>query len=386
MFFNKEKNPADSANVQNKTVANPYEELSKTVSASAEASQPNTAGSSYAFYKPNPYPKELVSVLKSMLQRLFPDTKKAYLLEAQHFNKKGYLLIVDIDSKFLKIINIYLDSETKRVRGDVPIECVLYSKSGSLTEGMEPFLIKESAESKANNLASKEFSGDVAFSEMPEFDLWSSKKDKKSEEESSGTNASNEVEEAADKDENVPSEPVLTETESKAESAKATPVAEKKEEASAEDAGTAPVKIDDKTKVKPSTKKELFGLLNQYGAKKSGAVSTVAMAAIKEYEFYIPYTYNKAKPADSVDASLPINEDVRFKKLINPDDGTMAVPLFTEKSDALTFASKDGCRIVYLKYKDFASSRAAELTGHSGIIINPDCEALFLASTHPLLG
>lgn len=323
-----------------------------------EEEKSETKASEYAFYKPDPYPKELVSVLKSMLQRLFPDTKRAYLLEAQKSDRKGYLLIVDIDSKFLKIINIYLDGETKKVRGNTPIECILYTKSGSLTEGIDPFYSKESSESKANNLASKEFSGEVVFSQMPEFELWS-KSDKSNslkfeDEISDKTTNSNQIKADA---------PVI--------------IPAKKEQ-----------KQSDKTdaKVKPTTKEELFGILNEYGTKKSGEVSTVAMAAIREFEFYIPYTLGKDEDLVDIDTTLPIDEALRFKKLINPNDGLNAVPLFTEKEDALLFAKKDSCKIAKLKYKDFASSRAAELTGFDGVLINPNGEALFFLSNHPLLG
>ena len=369
MFFNKGK----KSTTKTETTAEVVQETTAEVAIEAEpvteqpvedATQPAQSGSSYAFYKPDPYPKELVSVISKMLQRLFPDTKRAYLLEAQKSDKKGYLLIVDIDSKFLKIINIYLDGETKRVRGDIPIECVLYSKSGSLTEGIDPFYSKESAESKANNLASKEFSGEVVFSQMPEFELFSKSQNPDSGSEISFDSQNAEPDAKADhKELSKDRKPVIIPVE---------PRPDHKEKTNA--------------KVKPADKKELFGILNEFGSKKTGTVSAVAIAAIKEYEFYIPYTLGKEEASDTVDTSLTIDEKLRFKKLVNPEDETQAVPLFTQKEDALSFAQRGNCKIVCLKYKDFAASRAAELTGFDGVVINPDDECIFLLSTHPLLG
>ncbi|MBQ4527335.1 MAG: enhanced serine sensitivity protein SseB C-terminal domain-containing protein, partial [Clostridia bacterium] len=101
----------------------------------------------YKFSVPNPRPKELISVLTNMLRKLFPEAKKAYLVLTELDDKKGYLLVVDIDVKFLKIIHLYLDGETKKVRDGMPIECILYSKSGNLTEKMEPFYEKVVPES-----------------------------------------------------------------------------------------------------------------------------------------------------------------------------------------------------------------------------------------------
>lgn len=98
--------------------------------------------SPYKFSVPDPMPKELISVLCSMFKKLFPEATKAYLVLTRYEDKKGYLLVVDIDAKFHKIINIYLDGETKKVRNGMPIECILYSKSGDLTDGMKPFYEK----------------------------------------------------------------------------------------------------------------------------------------------------------------------------------------------------------------------------------------------------
>lgn len=384
MFFNKSKK-AETTNPEEVVITEPVQE---TVNAETEQ-EVQESGNSYAFYKPDPYPKELVSVLKGMLQKLFPDAKRAYILEAQKSDQKGYLLIVDIDAKFLKMINIYLDGETKRVRGDIPIECVLYSKSGSLTEGIDPFYVKESAQSKANNLASKEFSSEVVFSQMPEFELWKESASKVQKDDISlpdldDNKAQTETAADAQEDSSTPkTEPTATQG---GQSAPSQELSKNRKPV------IIPVKPKEKpeektnAKVKPSTKKELFGIINEYGANKSGEVSAVAIAAIKEYEFYIPYTLGKQEDNCNVDVTLPIDEKLRFKKVINPDDETMAVPLFTQKEDALLFAQKDKCKLVCLKYKDFVSSRAAELTGFDGVVINPGAESIFLNLSHPLLG
>lgn len=386
MFFNKSKkaeipNPAVEEETPVSTLQ--QEEIAEKESDSEnETAQTTDVTAEYAFYKPDPYPKELVSVLKGMLQRLFPDTKRAYLLEARKINQKGYLLIVDIDSQFLKMINIYLDGETKRVRGDIPIECVLYSKSGSLTEGIDPFYFKENAQSKANNLASKDFSSEVVFSQMPEFEIPANSDSSKA---------------FAKKPSGVKTEETLHSAEENT-AAKVEDGANQQEDNKPEELSKnrkpviIPVQPKEKptgkttAKVKPATKKELFGILNEYGTKKTGEVSAVAVAAIKEYEFYIPYSLGKEKASGKVDTSLPIDEKLRFKKLINPDTEISAVPLFTEKEDALAFAKRCKCKTVCLKYKDFASSRPAELTGFDGVLINPDGEEIFLSLSHPLLG
>lgn len=371
MLFFKAKKTVQNHEIPDE-VQNVYEEEITVEAEAQEKEEPVT--SSYAFYKPDPYPKELISVLKSMLQRLFPDTKRAYLLEAQKSDQKGYLLIVDIDSKFLKIINIYLDGETKKVRGGMPIECILYSKSGSLTEGIDPFYAKESAESKANNLASKEFSGEIVFSEMPEFELWSKRDSKDDVKLEADKETASEREEAVNETETAPGDNADN-REIKVKPPVIIPVVkdEKKEEKTT-------------AKVKPTTKEELFGILNEYGTKKSGEVSTIAMAAIKEYEFFIPYSLGKEEKFEDIDTSLPIDDKLRFKKLINPDTGIAVVPLFTQREDAISFAERDKCRIAGIKYKDFAASRAAEVTGFDGVLINPDAEEIYLSCAHPLLG
>lgn len=378
MFFKKGKDITESVNpdisVENSTVEDVAAEEPTPETNAPLASIVEETPYPYTFNKPEPFPKDLASVITKMLQRMFPDTRKAYLLEAQQNKKKGYLLIVDIDPKFLKIINIYLDGETKRVRGNLPIECVLYSKSGTITEGIDAFYVKETAESKMNNLASKEFSGDITFSDMPEFELWgrSDKKEtlpKEDTEEKSNEDDKNSSEEEAQAVEEVPQEAAATQTQE-----------ERIEEATEEIAEEKP-----QTKVKPDTKQELFSILNEYAVKQKGAVYTIASAAVKEYEFYIPYSLKKSEFSDTVETTLPIDDSLRFKVIINPENEEKAVPLFTDVADALEYAKRDNCKIVNIKYKDFASSRAAELTEHSSVVINLDGECIIFSLTHPLL-
>ncbi len=395
MFFKKDKNAerAEETVIPAVETANTPEE----VHSADKISENKSDAFPYSFYKPDPYPRELVSVITKLLQRMFPDTKKAYLMEAHQNNKKGYLLIVDIEPKYVKIINLYLGGETKRLIGDTPIESILYSKSGTITEGIDPFYVKETAESKANNLASKEFSGEIVFSEMPEFELWS-RSDKTDEEyakepapDAESAKADDGAEESQSKE---TAETISKETEAIEEISEAPEKEESEEINPASEAvpETEPsaekeaCKEKSQTKVKPATKQELFSLLNEYGAKKSGAISTVAMAAIREYEFYIPYSCGSDGFNEEIAESLAIDERIRFKVLINEQSEVKAVPLFTEKDSALGFALRASCSIAHIKYKDFAASRAFELTGHSGVVINPDDESIFLLSDHPLLG
>lgn len=401
MLFKKDKKSDLSQELINTPVTEPESEIPDDVQDAAQTNEGKGGDAfPYSFYKPDPYPRELVSVITKMLKKMFPDTKKAYLMEAHQDNKKGYLLIVDIEPKFVKIINLYLGSETKRLIGDTPIESILYSKSGTITEGVDPFYVKETAESKANNLASKEFSGEVTFSEMPEFKIWS-RESKNDEEYAKDTEI--DAEDASQEAEISDKEPLGTEgdnetqtftgtdadeTEVQEEEASGETEKEAKQEIEAVPSETADAEVNEKphTKVKPSTKQELFSILNEYGAKKSGAISTVAMAAIREFEFYIPYSCGKNGFSEEIATSLAIDDRIRFKILINEASEVKAVPLFTEKETALGFARREECSLAYIKYKEFAASRAFELTGHSGIVINPDDESIFLMSDHPLLG
>ena len=157
------------------------EEAAKRLEAEKERAKPNP----YKFHEPDPKPKELLSVLGSMLKKLFPETKKAYLTVMSYEDKSGYLLICDIAPKFLKIIKLYLDGETKMVRNGMPIDCILYSKSGSITDSMKPFYVKAEFEHGSSSKAisekiKAELSSNAAdgttddapiFDELPEFDF-----------------------------------------------------------------------------------------------------------------------------------------------------------------------------------------------------------------------
>lgn len=340
------------------------------------SNNPESSEFPYSFHKPEPYPMDLISVITKMFQKLFPDTRKAYLLEARQNKKRGYLLIVDIEPKFLKIINIYSDGETKKVRGDVPIECILYSKSGTITEGIDPFYVKETAQSKANNLASKEFSGEVVFSDMPEFELWKNtdKKDvhPEGEDTSDALMPLGEEDGQSEQELQVDSE-IQNEKENKEISEASENIQEETNEEEAQE------------KLTPSDKKELFAFLCGYAEKESEASLTLASAAVKEFVFCIPYSFEGCSFTGEIDDVLPIDESLKFEVLINPDNEKIAVPLYTGEEEALEFAKKNNCRAAVLKYKDFASSKGAENTEYDGVVINPDGECIILSNDHPFL-
>ncbi len=332
----------------------------------------------YSFHKPEPYPMDLISVITKMLQKLFPDTRKAYLLEARQNKKKGYLLIVDIEPKFLKILNIYSDGETKKVRGDFPIECILYSKSGTITEGIDPFFVKETAESKANNLASKEFSGEIVFSDMPEFELWKNtdKKDVHSglEDES--------VDELSSPDNSEEEKPASDEENS--ENMKPSDTVANGEESTEENQETIePDEETANTKLSCSDKKELFSILMEYAEKESDSAFTLASSALNEFVFCIAYSCKNQEFSDEIAQELPIDDSFSFFVLVNPDDETIAVPLFTDETKAQEFAKKNNCSMAYVKIKDFITSSAAEASNFDEIVINPYEESIVFPSAHP---
>ena len=49
------------------------------------------------------------------------------------------------------------------------------------------------------------------------------------------------------------------------------------------------------------------------------------------------------------------------------------------------FAKNNNCRVAIVKYKDFASSLAAEKTEYDGVVINPNSECIILPIGHTLL-
>ncbi|MBO5742742.1 MAG: SseB family protein [Clostridia bacterium] len=368
MFFKKDKDLIEKPENINETPAQEIveEETGNTIE-NFLSKNPEETEFPYSFHKVEPYPMDLVSVITKMLQKLFPDTRKAYLLEARQNKKRGYLLIVDIEPKFLKIINIYADGETKKVRGDVPIECILYSKSGTITEGIDPFFVKETAESKANNLASKEFSGEIVFSEMPEFELW--KNTDKKDVHTDGEDAQDVLSPLDEENEETVNKEIAR---------------EEAVEGIAQEPEKAP---EDKTdeKLVPSDKKELFAILKEYAEKTSESAKTLASAAIKEFVFCIPYSCKDLGFTNETDSVLPIDESLKFEVLVNPEDEKKAVPLYTDKDEALEFAQNNNCRVAVIKYKDFASSLAAEQAEYDGVVINPNSECIIFPVGHSLL-
>ncbi len=371
MFFKKDKAFSENLEIEIKEeVVVPKEEETAKVYDTVEeflSNNPEDSEFPYSFHKVEPYPMDLISVITKMLQKLFPDTRKAYLLEARQNKKKGYLLIVDIEPKFLKIINIYADGETKKVRGDAPIACILYSKSGTITEGIDPFYVKETAQSKANNLASKEFSGEIVFSDMPEFELWKNTEKKDVHPEGEDT-----------LDALIPLEEEQNEEAKEAAEAYDNEVtAQNTEEENTEDA------VEEKLAL--SDKKDLFAIFCEYAEKESESNLTLASAALKEFVFCIPYSFDGCTFTGETDAVLPIDESLKFESLINPDDEKIAVPLYTGEAEALQFAKKNDCRVAVLKYKDFASSTGAETTEYDAVVINPDGECVVFPKDHPFL-
>lgn len=371
MFFKKDKAFIENPEIEIKEeVVVPKEEETAKVYDTVEeflSNNPEDSEFPYSFHKVEPYPMDLISVITKMLQKLFPDTRKAYLLEARQNKKRGYLLIVDIEPKFLKIINIYADGETKKVRGDVPIACILYSKSGTITEGIDPFYVKETAQSKANNLASKEFSGEIVFSDMPEFELWKNteKKDLHPDDEDiTDTLTPLDEEQNEELGEAVQSEgdEVLSEN---------------ADEENSEEA------IEEKLAL--SDKKELFAIFGEYAQKESESNLTLASAALKEFVFCIPYSFDGCTFTGETDSVLPIDKSFEFEVLVNPEDEKRAVPLYTEEAQALEFAKKNDCAVAVLKYKDFASSAGAENTNYDEVVINPDGESVIFPKEHPFL-
>lgn len=342
-------------------------EIEEAEAMAAEALKNNTP---YRFSTPDPMPKELVSVLKEMLKKLFPDAKKAYLVYTQYEEKAGYLLVVDIDAKFLKIINIYLDGETKRVRNGLPIECILYSKSGSLTEGMEPFYYKEVADN-THSVSLPEFSAFGISSDFSFDDVLGFEKAV----DGFGTETPADEEPLAE-EENSANEDTPAEEEISAEAE------------TSDEAQQIEFEIDKASvKVKPETKNQLFALMNRAAKNDTEEVQLVARSGFGEFEFYIPYTN-----ADGSGGALEISNDCPDQShhflLINRDSGIRAAVLFTDSENALDFAKVHNCQIAKMRYTDY---KAALLNGTilspaaEGLVINPDAEQILLPPDYPLL-
>ncbi len=373
----------------------------------------------YKFSEPSPMPKELVSVLKDMFKRLFPDVRKAYLVLAEYEGKKGYLLVVDIDAKFLKIINIYLDGETKKVRNGYPIECILFSGSGNLTEGMTPFYQKEVPES-----AKVKHRSDLpSFGDLPELAI-----DAKTIESINYEFGATHVEEAPVEETPVEETPVeeapvedapVEETPVEETPVEEAPVEEALvedapvedapvEEASVEEAPVeetpveeAPVEealveeapVDDiptleiepqSVKVEPETKQQLFALMNRAGSSDSEDVISVARSGFSEYRFFIPFNSDDC----AVGENEKFGKNSRPVLLINRDSGIKAIAFFTDFDEAQTFAQEKGHSFVAVKYKDYKEAVEEGIVvaaSAEGIIINPTNEKILLAPDYPLL-
>ena len=298
----------------------------------------------YKFSAPNPMPKDLVAVLKDMFKRLFPDVLKAYLVSAQYEEKKGYLLVVDIDAKFLRIINLYLDGETKKVRDDIPIACVLYSRSGNLTDGMAPFYRKEGTEPATilslSDFTVKETDTGFLFEELFE-----------KQENLQGTN-----EESAEE---------------------------------YDEADSTPTEDDNDTvKVKPETKEQLFALMTRLGKDNSEENLDISKSAFGEFEFYIPYASDLADGSYSDEVLSQIPEDIKQIYLVNRENGIKAMAFFTDEENALAFSKEHGTGVLKLSYNSYKTAVSEEIIpppSAEGIIINPDLEQILLPPDYPLL-
>ena len=397
----------------------------------------------YRFSVPNPKPKELIAVLTGMLKKLFPETKKAYLVLTELEDKKGYLLVVDIDAKFFKIIHMYLDGETKKVRDGLPIECILYSKSGNLTDKMEPFYQKIVPETEKKDVGSSSTSDEVKFSAMPEFGFGQISADLKKEYEQSVEESDEPVQEeaieenvqtsegvVAEENDELSEETVIEEVEildeavveeetelseestveedgehyeeSIAEETMELPeesaveeIVEIPEESTVEEtvgihpeneveAAKPEETLQEPARIQPETKQQLFVMMNRVGLNPSAEDVKNASEGFGEYKFYIPYI-SEEKTDDISESFAP---GARPVLLINRDNGIKAIVFFTDEEDAKAFSDRKECSIANIKYKDYKQALADGTLAHAaaeGIIINPDSEQILLAPDYCLL-
>ena len=348
-------------------------EIEEAEALAAEAMKNNTP---YRFSTPDPMPKELVAVLKEMLKKLFPDAKKAYLVYTQYEEKAGYLLVVDIDARFHKIINLYLDSKTQKVRNGLPIDSILYSRSGALTEGMQPFYQKEGADLGAkpgafSGLSSLDISSGFSFDDILGFESDIDSFDSKETDDESASEESGETEEALTDEENPKDDNLQHD-----------------EDFSADEAEQVEFKIEDEpVKVKPETKQQLFALMTRAGKLSAEEGHDVEIAGFGEFEFYIPYTLDDANAKPEQIVSECPNEAHLFH-LINRDTGIKATVFFTDEENAVSFADSQGCGLAKMKYSDYKKSLSTGTIlspAAEGIIINPDGEQILLPPDYPLL-
>lgn len=420
------------------------EEAAKRLEAEKERAKPNP----YKFHEPDPKPKELLSVLGSMLKKLFPETKKAYLTVMSYEDKSGYLLICDIAPKFLKIIKLYLDGETKMVRNGMPIDCILYSKSGSITDSMKPFYVKADLEHGSSSKAisekiKAELSTNTAdgtaddaplFDELPEFDFDSVKSQpngfdlKQIEEEKE--ELINEIEEMnvesdaevqkaeeeseieAETEEKIASEFESDKTEVTEAQAPSDEESENAEESAAQnEADTAkdsaetdsdkaeePDKDDkdektgDNTESRCIDKPTLFAAINRSGLSENEVEKTECSVIFAEYMFYIPIQSDgdgqKTIMLSDVLLNVPEGKVLKVVPLINKESGIKAIPMFTEFENARDFAAKSSSELICMKYKDYKANVASEkilIPSVEGVVINPMEENITLPPDCPLL-
>lgn len=393
--------------------------------------------SPYKFSVPDPMPKELISVLCSMFKKLFPEATKAYLVLTRYEDKKGYLLVVDIDAKFHKIINIYLDGETKKVRNGMPIECILYSKSGDLTDGMKPFyekIVPEAAK-PAPKLDLSSYTTDAEPLELPDFSDMITEDGFLVKEDSADVDSANpetepeptpapeqeavpeaetksdaqaeaetqaEPETVEDTESETDFEPVaeavqassksdgqpqnMDDAENPADEEKSEPEPEKGENSYDDEALELEIK---KTTVKviPETKQQLFVLMNRAASDADSDTLAIAVDGFSEYEFYIPFVYDGQPTSDEPVRQFP--EGARLFLLLNRDNGIKVITFFTDAEPAMAFAKDNGCGVACMKYKDYKVAAHEEgmvaAPAAEGIIINPDSEQILLPPDYPLL-
>lgn len=402
------------------------EEEAKRKEAEKKVVKPNP----YKFSEPDPKPKELLSVLKNMLKKLFPETKKAYLVIMSYKDKSGYLLICDIAPKFLKIIKLYLDGETKMVRNGMPIDCILFSKSGSITENIEPFYVKAEIEhgSSSKAIADKikaelasvtsDESADEAtlFEDLPDFDFESTK----------STPNGFDIMEIEEEKEHLIDEIEESELEADLEVQKAIddvmPIAESYEKTAeeivseSEDADSVQTDATDKSNVTDAhdsqsndengentpqkehrknicvDKTELFAAINKSEFCESNAEKDNCIKIFAEYMFYIPIqSEDKEQNAimlSDVLLSVPENEVLKVVPLINRDTEIKAIPMFTEFESARDFASKSSSKLMCMKYKDYktnVSEGKILIPSVEGVVINPADENIILPPDCTLL-
>ena len=391
--------------------------------AAEEARLAARKASPYKFSVPNPMPKELVSVLCEMFKKLFPDATKAYLVLTQYEEKSGYLLVVDIDPKFHKIINIYLDGETKKVRNGLPIECILYSKSGDLTYGMKPFYEKAvpdipkpvpelkipDAVISSDDVEIPDFNNMITedgFSAKDEADTEAvaEPEDNETVESVESAEMSEIVEtlKTTETDNSSDNEEVADESDTNTEAETDKPVTvEPEADASSDEPGNPTVDATEQSpipemeikkapvKVVPETKQQLFLLMNRAASEDDEDIEQklqMAKDGFAEYKFYIPFECDDDAMMGAVMPEFP--KDSRLCLLLNRENGIKAAAFFTDEEPAIAFAKEMHCSIASVKYKDYkvaAEAGTVVAPAAEGIIINPDGEQILLPPDYPLL-